>query len=370
MSSKTQDIEKSTAVADVAYKHCLNCGAELKGTYCHECGQQATSATPTIKSVIMEYVYNAFIWDPKSLRTLWLLIRKPGLLTKEFIAGRYVSYVHPLKLNMFILFVFVTMFLLFSGTENMNTSLHDITEDEQAFPVLQMDMITKDKEYSESIIASPRDTIQLSAPLSLAETYPDFFTILETTEDTQGQSLDKWTALIPHRLVEDSIIVPSADGYYIFNTESEVMAMEFQIFYRVWNRLVKFITRYFPIIILLTVPFLSFSLRLVQRKHKETRINRFIFSLHYTAFLELFIIFIYLLYLIIAPPMAVLQWVLIAASCAYLTMAFRRVYDATSWGKAITKSIYATLVYLIIILLAFALIFMVTMFVVTFQMLW
>lgn len=367
MNCKIEDTEKDTTVADVAYKHCLNCGAELKGTYCHECGQQATSATPTIKSVIMEYVYNAFIWDPKSLRTLWLLMRKPGLLTKEFIAGRYVSYVHPLKLNMFILFVFVTLFLSFSGTEKVSISSHDITEDELTFPSVQMELITSDEEYSVSVINSPRDTIQLSAPLLLAETYPEIFTNLETTEDTHGQSLDKWTTLIPHRLIEDSVVVPGADGYYIFNTECEVMANDLRILYMVWDGLVKFITRYFPIIILLTVPFLSFSLRLVQRKHKETRINRFVFSLHYTAFLELFIIFIYILYLVAAPPIAILQWVLIAASCAYLTMAFRQVYGTTSWGKAIIKSIYTTLVYLLIILLAFAFIFLVTVFVVVFQ---
>ena len=232
--------------------YCLNCGSKLRGNYCHNCGQQAKHTNLTVKGFVMEYLYNAFMWDPKSLRTMWLLVSKPGLLTKEFLSGRYVSHVHPLKLNMFILLVFITIFLFFSGTEKINETMHAITEDEVVSPVVQMDLIISDPEYAKSIKASPRDTVQLSAPLLLAETYPELFTNLETDEDAQGDSIDKWTAIIPHRLVEDSVIVPSEGNCYIFNSDAEVVGMG--ILYKIWDRLVGFTTRYFPIIILLTVP--------------------------------------------------------------------------------------------------------------------
>lgn len=354
MKYKTRNADKDAGIADISYKHCLNCGSKLKGRYCHACGQQATSTTPTIRGIIMEYFYNAMLWEPKSLRTIWLLIRRPGFLTKEFLSGRYVSHVHPLKLNMFMLFVFVTLFMLFSGTEN--ASIQPIADDEETSPVLQMELITNDLEYAECIKASPRDTIQLAAPLLLAEMYPEMFTNLERTEDVQSESNDKWTAIIPRRMIEDSIVISGVDGYYTFNPNSSVNK-DIELVYNIWDRWVGFSTRYFPIIILLTIPLLSFSLRLVQRKHKQTRINRFIFSLHYTAFIEAVIIFIYLLYLIIAPPISVLQWVLIIASCTYLTMAFRQVYVNDSWRKAIIKSIYTTLVYILVILFMFICLF-------------
>ena len=60
-----------------SYKHCLNCGAELNGMYCHQCGQHATSKTPTIGGFVMEYMNTAFIWDSKCIMTLWTLIRRP-----------------------------------------------------------------------------------------------------------------------------------------------------------------------------------------------------------------------------------------------------------------------------------------------------
>ena len=47
--------------------YCLNCGSKLKGNYCHNCGQQAKVANLTVKGFVMEYLYNAFMWDPKFL---------------------------------------------------------------------------------------------------------------------------------------------------------------------------------------------------------------------------------------------------------------------------------------------------------------
>ena len=41
---------------------CLNCGAMLKGKYCHECGQQVTTKMPSVKDFILEYLNNAFIF--------------------------------------------------------------------------------------------------------------------------------------------------------------------------------------------------------------------------------------------------------------------------------------------------------------------
>ena len=73
------------------YKHCLNCGAELKGRYCHSCGQEAVGKTPTVKGFVMAYLDNAFLWDPQFLKTLWTLIRRPGHLTKEYNAGKFIS---------------------------------------------------------------------------------------------------------------------------------------------------------------------------------------------------------------------------------------------------------------------------------------
>ena len=329
--------------------YCLNCGSKLKGSYCHKCGQQATDSNLTVKGFIMEYLYNAFLWDPKFLKTFWLLIRRPGTLTNYFLSGKYTSQVHPVKLNMFMLFVFVTLFVFFSGKETVNNSVTFITNDERVSSLLQMQMIAEDDNYSNKIETSPRDTVHLLAPLLMAKEYPDIITRISTIEDTNGESLDKWIAIIPSLLIEDKIVLRDDDGYYYFKTEVK----ELEWVENIWTQMVEFTTRYFPLMVLFTAPFLAFSIRLVQRKKKRSSITHFIFSLHYTAFLELFIIFIYLLNLIFSPSIKVLQLILLIGSCCYLAIAFRRVYGTKSWFKVAIKSLYANLVYFMIILIVF-----------------
>lgn len=357
MCSKKQntDIEENK----LPYKHCLNCGSELHGAYCHVCGQQVTDLNPTIRSFVMEYMYNAFMWDPKLLRTLWMLVSRPGYLTKEFLLGKFVSSVHPLKLNMFILFVFLTLFVFFTGFDKVNDSMHNIIHSEEVLPAIQLEFIMDDSEALKRVNEGPRDTVQLMAPLYIAGKYTEIITSLYTIEDVQDDSIGLWTAIIPHVLIEDGIVVPETGGYYRFDGWTVTNTEEIELIKTVWSQMVKFTTRYFPIIILLTVPFLSVSLRLVQHRSIVPYINHFIFSLHYTAFLELLIIVIYLSYLLVAPPMEALQWVLMICSNLYLTIAFRRVYGVTSWLKAASKAILTGVSYLIIGISIFVTIFII-----------
>ena len=291
----------------IPYKNCLNCGAELHGMYCHVCGQQATSKTPTVGGFVLEYFNNAFIWDPQFFKTLWNLIRRPGYLTNEFLSGKFSSQEHPLKLNMFMLFVFITAFVFFSTHEKLNHSVSDFVNDERVFPALQVETLQDDSVYVAKMKECPRDTVQLYAPLLLAEEYPGVMTCLDVEVDTKGESLDKWTAVVPAVLVEDKYIIPGDDGYYVFNRNAGEGDSDIMLVKTIWEQLVALLTRYFPMIVLLTAPFLSFSLRLLQRKNKLSHIDRFIFSLHYTAFLELLILFIYFVYLI-AAPVVVDRW--------------------------------------------------------------
>ena len=359
-SNKDKDSSKKDQ-SKLPYTHCLNCGAKLKGKYCHVCGQEATSKTPTVGAFLVEYANHAFIWDSNFLKTLWNLIRRPGYLTKEFIAGKFASHEHPLKLNMFLLFVLITLFVFFAGTEKMNNSVHNITHSESVRPGIQLEFLIKNG-YTERINESPRDTVHLLAPLFLVERYPEVLSNIETIEDTDGKGLDKWIAVLPHVLIEDSIVMLDESGFYRFNQESKAGENELNMVNTVWSEMVKLIAKYFPLLVLFTAPFLAFALGLVQRKSRIPRIHHFIFALHYTAFLELLMICIFLLHLTLLPPMDWLQWVMIIGSCVYLTIAFRNVYGTTTWTMAALKALFTSVVYMLIGMVIFFVIFIVACF--------
>ena len=367
MNQHTTSSNAEHTLSNLPYKHCLNCGSELQGMYCHVCGQQATSKTPTIPEFIIEYINNAFIWDPRFFKTTWNLIRRPGYLTNEFLSGKFASQEHPLKLNMFLLFVFITLFVFFSGTEQMNNSLHSLTNDEKVRTSVQLDAFIG-SEIAGKMKESPRDTVQLLAPLVLAEKYPEIMSKLETIESTEDGNLDKWTAAIPHVLIEEKIVVPDENGYYRFNQKSEYGADGMQLLDSIWAEMVRLITQYFPMLALFTAPILSMSLGFVQRKKRLPRIHHFIFALHYTAFLEFLMLCIYLLYLIGAPSMELLEQIMLIGSCLYLTIAFRKVYATRNWLRAILNALFISLVYFIIGLFVVIGIFFVSCFIIAIQM--
>ena len=85
--------------------------------YCHRCGQYALDVEQPFWKYITQYFENAYSFDNKICITLWMLFRRPGFLSTEFNAGKIVSYVHPMKLLMFISLLFFLFFFIMVGKE-------------------------------------------------------------------------------------------------------------------------------------------------------------------------------------------------------------------------------------------------------------
>lgn len=100
-------------VQSVEQEVCKNCGTPLQGPYCHNCGQKTTDLNQSFGSFIVEYLANAFQLDTRLLPTFKEMIIHPGKLTQEFFKGRINSYVHPLKMNMFMLVIVIAIVALF-----------------------------------------------------------------------------------------------------------------------------------------------------------------------------------------------------------------------------------------------------------------
>jgi hypothetical protein len=77
---------------------CRNCGAERGGEYCAACGQRAIDPDPTLREFLHELAEELLHWDGKLATTFRLLVTRPGVLTNEYLAGRRVRYISPLRL--------------------------------------------------------------------------------------------------------------------------------------------------------------------------------------------------------------------------------------------------------------------------------
>ena len=96
---------------DGTHPDCRNCGAQLRGAFCHDCGQKAAATHLELREIVHEAADEFFHFDGKILKTLKVLLFYPGKLTKDLIEGHRVRYVTPLRL--YVLFS-VLYFFLFS----------------------------------------------------------------------------------------------------------------------------------------------------------------------------------------------------------------------------------------------------------------
>lgn len=77
---------------------CRNCGALLRGPYCHHCGQAERSPVRELRALVGEAFESILSLESKSLRSLGTLFFRPGRLTLDYLAGRRARYLPPLRL--------------------------------------------------------------------------------------------------------------------------------------------------------------------------------------------------------------------------------------------------------------------------------
>lgn len=97
---------------DHANIDCANCGTRLTGAFCHACGQSA-HIHRSLLHMLEEALHGILHFDTKAWRTIPALIFRPGHLTKQYIEGKRTSFVSPLALFLFLIFL---MFFIFSYT--------------------------------------------------------------------------------------------------------------------------------------------------------------------------------------------------------------------------------------------------------------
>jgi hypothetical protein len=92
---------------------CLNCGDATPGEYCPSCGQRKTAVQVSIRAMAAEALEDELTVDQRLPRTLHALFLRPGQLTVEYVNGRIVRYIRPVRLYLVSSVIF---FLLLSFT--------------------------------------------------------------------------------------------------------------------------------------------------------------------------------------------------------------------------------------------------------------
>ncbi len=120
---------------------CQNCQRllEHEDNFCPRCGQENTTRVASFKTLVYEVVEDTFAWDSRWFRTVVPFLFQPGRLTNEFLAGRRMSYMPPLRLYFFVSLVCFSVIAIYTAGDDRNDKRR-----EEAKKQLQADSLKND----------------------------------------------------------------------------------------------------------------------------------------------------------------------------------------------------------------------------------
>ncbi len=101
---------------------CLNCEAELKGEFCHQCGQKRIDPKEhRFIFFVRQFFGSVFYLENNFFKNLWVLAFKPGRLAADYIEGKRKRWMPPISVFLLINLVY----FIFTPLSDLNLSLTD-----------------------------------------------------------------------------------------------------------------------------------------------------------------------------------------------------------------------------------------------------
>src|SRR5438270_2853320 len=340
---------------------CENCGAELQGHWCAHCGQPAIDYRRSFRHVIADLLDEFLNWDSKFFRTIGLLLVRPWKLTNEFLAGHRVRYVHPGRLYLLasILFFFAVNY----GAKDLRLQPGKLSPKDRA--ELEADLKKGDlppaaREQLEALLRespSPNSSPPSTSP-SPATSVPSPPSPAPET-DKQKQEYGK----IGER---PFAVFDQAKSTTPFERWIEARAKEKMGEHG--TKMGLFIATLFsnlPYMMLCCIPLFAFVLKVLYFRRHIFYIDHLIYALHIHTFAYVGIMLIVLATIGLnrTAPGTIAGWTIALLWIAFVAQIFlsiRRVYRQ-GWFISIFKFLFGGLAYLVVLAIALAATFFVTL---------
>lgn len=272
--------------------HCLNCNYSFKESenYCPNCSQENHDLKIPFKHFIEEILESLFHFDNKVWLSIKTLFFYPGKITKDFLEGKRVSFVPPMRLYVFFSFLF--FFFL-----NLSTRVDENKKHEKIIDVLKKEAV--------------KDSVDLTGLDSL-EIMIEKDSNMSKSERNVANKLKKLTTL----------------------NRQEIQEMNQQIY------------KYMSFALFILLPIFALLMKLFFHRSNKFYYEHFIASIHYHV-----ILFIILLLFLIVKALhlpSYIYYILIFGAFVYFANCLKVVYD-NSWPKSILKALLIFIIYGVIL---------------------
>ena len=130
---------------------CLNCKKKLRpeDNYCPNCGQENNTLKIPVKHLVFEIFEDFFHFDAKIWNTIKASFSKPGRITIDYLEGKRVSYVPPVKFYVFVSFIFFLLLGKLSehSIEQGNSSFIQTKEEKTSMNITLNELLGNKKKY-------------------------------------------------------------------------------------------------------------------------------------------------------------------------------------------------------------------------------
>ena len=305
---------------------CENCGTSLSGSFCSACGQHAIDYRRSFGRVFLDVLDSFLNWDSKFFGTLALLITRPWYLTNEFVAGKRVRHLHPLRLYLLVSIVFFFgVHELAKRADVHNDKPKEMTPEQRAS--LETELAKLPHEEAETVRA------EVTSPLNAKP-----FIAIETDDHDPKSPFGKW--------LNDKIKMKIG--------ENGINAKVFLLT----------VVSNLPAMMLCCIPLFAFVLKTLYLRKHVLYIDHLIYALHIHSFSYVAIL---LIGFVIAGAERFFGsgggWItalLIVTSVMMLLVSIRRVYRQ-GWFMSGVKFLLGAFVYTVVLAVGIAATFFVTL---------
>lgn len=274
-------------------KTCLNCRYVVENKFCPNCGQENTDTRKTFHHLFIHFFEDLTHYENAFWRTIKNLLFKPAALTKEYLSGKRLSYLAPVRLYIFISFITFLLIAIFPGKINSSEKTIEkkstITTKNKSF----QNIITKNdsvkKNQTDSI--EEEDGVQdfgfnSAEQLDSIQSFQDFgYDSVEQLDSIQKNAPEsKKLSDFSYWMIKKFQIVKDN------NTQSEII-----------EKFISSFTHNLPKVLFVFMPLFAFFLWLFHNKKRWYYFDHGIFTLHYFSFLLLIFLLLFLINKALSP---------------------------------------------------------------------
>ncbi|GAA4309958.1 DUF3667 domain-containing protein [Nibribacter koreensis] len=306
------------------YPVCTNCNYTFSegepDNFCPKCGQENHDLNVPFKHVALEVLEGTIHYDTKFWTTIKYLLFYPGKLTNEFHKGRRMDYVPPIRLYVFINFVFFFLLSMRVGHMSNEHDNRSIAQQEQNI----------DYSFLENSMMSPADKEKMRAEIKAAILEDSLKKVTNKAGKKDGSvSLDvgdmgSVSEFAPQATIDS--LVREAGFTPNWYTRS-AMRKGVHLVKLPHDQLITKMLKYWSVLMFVLMPIFALLTKLVFYKARRYYMEHLMFSIHLHCFVFLLFI-IYMLLEYLHTPAYILAWFNLLVG-VYLFLGLKRVFHRT-----------------------------------------